>query len=61
MDNKLKLLIAYDGSISAATALDDLPRAGLPAEADVIVISVADILMPPIALLGRQSQPEFHE
>ncbi|MGZ9255865.1 MAG: universal stress protein [Candidatus Binatia bacterium] len=60
MDNKLKLLIAYDGSISPATALDDLPRAGLPAEADVIVISVADILMPPIALLEVGSpNPNF--
>lgn len=45
MDTKIKLLIAYDGSSPADTALDDLLRAGLPAEADAIVISVADIFM----------------
>jgi nucleotide-binding universal stress UspA family protein len=42
----MKLLIAYDGTTSADTALDDLLRAGLPAEANAIVISVADIFMP---------------
>jgi nucleotide-binding universal stress UspA family protein len=45
----MKLLVAYDGSSSADTALDDLLRAGLPAEADAIVISVADIFMPRVA------------
>ena len=49
MDVKMKLLIAYDGSSSADTALDDLSRAGLPAEADAIVICVADIFMPRVA------------
>jgi len=44
--NKMKLLIAYDGSSSADMALEDLLRAGLPADADAIVISVADIFMP---------------
>ena len=42
----MKLLIAYDGSSSADTALNDLLRAGLPAQADAIVMSVADIFMP---------------
>lgn len=46
MDKKMKLLIAYDGSGSADTALDDLQWAGLPAETEAIVISVADIFMP---------------
>lgn len=46
MNNKMKLLIAYDGSCSADTALDDLLRAGLPAQVDAIFISVADIFMP---------------
>lgn len=47
MNKNLKLLLAYDGSTSAETALDDLLRAGLPAETDAIVISVADIFVPP--------------
>jgi len=46
MDTKMKLLIAYDGSPSAETALDDLPRAGLPSDTDATIICVADIFMP---------------
>jgi len=38
----MKILIAYDGSISADAAIDDLPRAGLPERADVLVVSVTD-------------------
>lgn len=49
MNKSLKLLLAYDGSTSAETALDDLLRAGLPADTDAIVISVADIFVPPAA------------
>jgi len=49
VDKKMKLLIAYDGSSSADMALDDLLRAGLPAEAGAIVISVADIFIPRVA------------
>ena len=49
MDTQMKLLIAYDGSTSADTALDDLLRAGLPAEAQATVIGVADIFMPGVA------------
>ena len=32
----MKVLIAYDGSESADTAIDDLRRAGLPSEADAL-------------------------
>lgn len=52
MDNKMRLLIAYDVSTSADTALDDLLRAGLSAETDAIVISIADIFVPR-AIFGR--------
>ena len=45
----MKLLVAYDGSTSADTALDDLLRAGMPAEANAIVFSVANIFMPRVA------------
>jgi nucleotide-binding universal stress UspA family protein len=43
----MKLLIAYDGSESAQAALDDLRRAGLPDEAQALVISVAEVWLPP--------------
>jgi nucleotide-binding universal stress UspA family protein len=49
MSERMKILIGYDGSECAEAALQDLNRAGLPAEADVLVISVADVfLAPPI-------------
>jgi len=44
---KMKLLLAYDGSECAEIALADLKRAGLPAEADAVVMSLADVFVPP--------------
>ena len=43
----MRILIAYDGSESADTALEDLQLAGLGTEADVLVMSVADVFVPP--------------
>jgi hypothetical protein len=39
----MRILIAYDGSRGADAALLDLQRAGLPQEAEALVISVADV------------------
>jgi len=47
MNERMKILIGYDGSQCAEAALQDLRRAGLPAEADVLVMSVADVFLPP--------------
>lgn len=44
-----KILIAYDGSPCSDAALDDLRRAGLPARAEAIVVSVAYVFLPPDA------------
>jgi nucleotide-binding universal stress UspA family protein len=43
----MKLLIGYDGSESAQAALDDLRRAGLPDKAQALVVSVAEVWLPP--------------
>jgi len=43
----MKILIGYDGSDCAEAALDDLTRAGLPSRAEAIVLSVAEIWLPP--------------
>jgi len=43
----MKLLIAYDGSESADKGIDDLSRAGLPVEVDALVVSVAEVWLPP--------------
>jgi nucleotide-binding universal stress UspA family protein len=38
----MKILIAYDGSIYGNIILDDLARAGLPADAEARIVSVVD-------------------
>ena len=42
MTEKMKILIGYDGTKGADLALDDLRRAGLPREAEALVVSVAE-------------------
>jgi nucleotide-binding universal stress UspA family protein len=43
----MKLLIAYDGSKCSEAALDDLQRAGLPADGDALIMTVAEVWLPP--------------
>ena len=43
----MKILIGYDGSECADAALEDLKHAGLESEADVLVMCVADVFVPP--------------
>lgn len=43
----MKILLAYDGSVCADSALDDLPRAGLPAQAEVRILALAEVFLPP--------------
>jgi nucleotide-binding universal stress UspA family protein len=43
----LRVLIAYDGSVCADAALDDLKRAGLPPVLEAVVVTVADVTLPP--------------
>src|SRR5215468_10010515 len=47
MANRMKILVAYDGSECADAALDDLRRAGLPANAQIKVLSVVETWLPP--------------
>lgn len=42
-----KILIAYDGSACSDAALKDLRRAGLPAAAEALVVTVAEVFLPP--------------
>ncbi len=49
MKAKMKLLIAYDGSEAADCAIDDLCRAGLPEQAMALVVTVAEVWLPPAA------------
>ncbi len=43
----MKILVGYDGSESADAAISDLERAGLPKEAEALLISVADVMTTP--------------
>ena len=43
----MKILIGYDGSADADAALQDLKRAGLGSEADVLIMTLADVFVPP--------------
>jgi hypothetical protein len=52
-DDPMKLLIAYDGSTYAESAIDDLRRAALPEKCEAIVISVAETWLSPIPASGR--------
>jgi nucleotide-binding universal stress UspA family protein len=45
----MKILIAYDSSPCADAALHDLRRAGLPPKGEAVILTVADVWMPPPA------------
>ncbi|HEY9284649.1 MAG TPA: universal stress protein, partial [Pyrinomonadaceae bacterium] len=47
MKEVTRVLIAYDGSECSDAALDDLRRAGLPSSAEALVLTVADVIVPP--------------
>jgi len=47
MNERLKILIAYDGSECADAALEDLKNAGLPKTAEALVMTMADVFLPP--------------
>jgi nucleotide-binding universal stress UspA family protein len=44
----MKILLAYDGSACSESAVDDLARAGLPERGDLLVMSVAEVWLPPV-------------
>lgn len=43
----MKILVAYDGSRCSEAALEDLVRAGLPESCEAVVVSVAEVWLPP--------------
>ena len=43
----MRVLIAYDGSQCAESALDDLIHAGLPQKGEALVLTVAEVWLPP--------------
>lgn len=55
----MKILIGYDGSDCANAALEDLGRAGLPKDAEVIVMTAVDVFIPP-KFESEKEEEEFH-
>jgi nucleotide-binding universal stress UspA family protein len=47
MNKKMKILIAYDGSECAEDAIDGLRDAGFPLDVEALVLSAADVFLPP--------------
>lgn len=43
----MRILIGYDGSACSEAALDDLKTAGLPQDVNAVVMSVAEVWLPP--------------
>ena len=44
---RIRIVIGYDGSEGADAALDDLPKAGLGNDVEALVLSVAELWLPP--------------
>ena len=42
----MRILIGYDGSEGADAAIDDLRKAGLPRDAEALIVSIAEVMMP---------------
>ena len=51
----MRVLIAYDGSQCADAALDDLTHAGLPKKGEALVMSVAEVWLPPQTLSSQEA------
>ncbi len=50
--DRMKILIAYDASECAESAIDDLKRAGLPRRAEAIVLTIVEELIPSPTSIG---------
>ena len=58
MNDKFRVLVAYDGSSFAERALDDLGRAGLPkSEVEILLMEVAEVWLPP-SNLENENEPQ---
>ena len=59
MNELMKILIGYDGSDCANHVLEDVRRAGLPERAEVVVLSAADVFLPPPLKEGEDVFPLY--
>jgi nucleotide-binding universal stress UspA family protein len=59
MDRRMRLVVGYDGSDYAEVALDDLGRAGLPEVAEIVILCVADVFLPPKRVTSNEHDPAW--
>jgi nucleotide-binding universal stress UspA family protein len=52
----MRVLVAYDGSTCADTAIEDLTRAGLPNDTEALVVCVADGALPELGVIEPTTQ-----
>jgi nucleotide-binding universal stress UspA family protein len=55
----MRILIGYDGSDCANAALEDLGRAGMPTDVEVILMTAVDVFIPP-KFESEKEEEEFH-
>lgn len=53
----MKILIAHDPAVNEPAPIADLQRAGFPAQSDVLVITIADVLPPPAPAEAPRTPP----
>ena len=59
MNDRMRVLIAYDGSASAKQALNELRRAGLPQQTEALIVSACDMsLLPDPGSASNASAPQ---
>lgn len=59
MIQRIRIFIGYDGSSTAQAALDDLRRAGLPRDAEAVILAVSEVWLPapPTSQASRTAEP----
>src|SRR5689334_19671030 len=61
MNERMRLLVGYDGSDCSNAALEDLQLAGLPSKGEILVVSVAELWLPsPRSLSLELADSVFH-
>lgn len=53
----MRILIGYDGSEGGDVALDDLRKAGLPRDVEALIVSIAEVMMPPSSITAEAVGP----
>lgn len=61
MTERMKVMVAYDGSECADAAIDDLRNAGLPHDARLKVLSVIESWLPPPSVLEVVEQVDYDD